>query len=232
MASAGRFLVFEGPEGSGKSSQARRLADDLRAAGHDVVLTREPGGTPLAEALRALVLDPAEGAAGMSAATESLLFTAARADHVDRVIRPALAAGKIVICDRFVGSTLAYQGGGRGLDLDALRAAQVIATGGLRPDLTLLLDLPAAEGLARRFADRNGDGLNRLDEESTAFHERVRETYLTLAAADPDRWSIVSAGPPPEVVAGHIAELVRSVVQHSGPVPLRAASGQSGAGGS
>lgn len=232
MASDGRFLVFEGLEGSGKSTQARQLADHLRSAGHDVVLTREPGGTPLAEAVRDLVLNPAAGMDDMSAATEALLFTAARADHVDRVIRPALAAGRLVICDRFVGSTLAYQGGGRGLDLDDLRAAQAVATGGLWPDLTLLLDLPAPEGLARRFADRHGDGPNRLDEESLAFHERVRETYLALAAADPGRWRVVPAGPAPEMVAASIAEQVRSVVQHSRPATTNGASGAREAGGS
>lgn len=208
----GLFVCFEGPEGAGKTTQARRLADDLRAGGHEVVLTREPGGTPLAEAIRALVLSQAMAGGAMSPATEALLFTAARSDHIERLIRPALAEGKVVICDRFTGSTLAYQGGGRGLDGGALTAAQFLATGGLTPDLTLLLDLPVREGLARRFADRDGDAPNRLDAESDAFHERVRATYLRLAGADPATWVIVRADQSPVAVASMIGDTVRSVL--------------------
>ncbi|CAA9574783.1 MAG: Thymidylate kinase [uncultured Thermomicrobiales bacterium] len=211
----GLFVSFEGPEGAGKTTQARRLAEDLRSEGHDVVLTREPGGTPLAEAVRGLVLRHAEsGGVPMSAATEALLFTAARADHVDRLIRPALDAGRVVICDRFTGSTLAYQGGGRGLDADALTAAQELATGGLRPDLTLLLDLPVRDGLDRRFGDGEGDTPNRMDAESEAFHERVRATYHRLAAAEGSTWVIVDAGRPPVAVAAAIGDTVRSVLRN------------------
>lgn len=211
----GLFVSFEGPEGAGKTTQARRLAGDLRTEGHDVVLTREPGGTPLAEAIRGLILREAgTGGAPMSPATEALLFTAARADHVERLIRPALDAGKIVICDRFTGSTLAYQGGGRGLDAGALAAAQHLATGGLRPELTLLLDLPVRDGLARRFADGEGDAPNRLDAESEAFHERVRATYHRLAIADPATWVIVDADQPPVAVASVIGDTVRSVLRN------------------
>ena len=209
----GLFVCFEGPEGAGKTTQARRLADELRAAGHEVVLTREPGGTPLAEAIRGLVLSQTVGGSAMSPATEALLFTAARSDHVERLIRPALAQGKVVICDRFTGSTLAYQGGGRGLDGEALAAAQLLATSGLTPDLTLLLDLPVGDGLARRFADRDGDTPNRLDAESDAFHERVRATYLRLAGADPATWVIVPADQPPVAVASAIGDTVRSVLR-------------------
>ncbi len=209
----GLFVCFEGPEGAGKTTQARWLADDLRAAGHEVVLTREPGGTPLAEAIRGLVLSQTIGGSAMSPATEALLFTAARSDHVERLIRPALAQGKVVICDRFTGSTLAYQGGGRGLDGEALTAAQLLATGGLTPDLTLLLDLPVGDGLARRFADRDGDAPNRLDAESEAFHERVRATYLRLAGANPATWVVVLADKPPVAVASAIGDTVRSVLR-------------------
>lgn len=211
----GLFISFEGPEGAGKTTQARRLAEDLRSEGHEVVLTREPGGTALAEAIRGLVLREA-GSDGvpMSAATEALLFTAARADHVERLIRPALGAGKVVICDRFTGSTLAYQGGGRGLDASALRAAQQLATGGLRPDLTLLLDLPVRDGLARRFADSEGAAPNRLDAESEAFHERVRAAYHRLAVDEPSTWVIVDADRPSVAVASTIGDTVRSVLRN------------------
>lgn len=223
----GLFVTFEGPEGAGKSTQARRLADALRADGHVVTLTREPGGTALAEAVRDLVLDHARAGDGpMSAAAEALLFTAARADHVDRLIRPALAVGQIVICDRFVGSTLAYQGGGRGLDEADLLAAQRLATGGLTPDLTLLLDLPAAAGLARRFADRDGDAPNRLDGETIAFHERVRERYRRLAAADPATWVVIAAERDPVAVAGTIGDTVRSLLASRRSVPDGVGVGQ------
>ena len=209
----GLFVSFEGPEGAGKTTQTRRLADDLRAGGYDVVLTREPGGTPLAEAIRSLVLSQtAAGGLPMSAATEALLFTAARADHIARLIRPALADGKVVICDRFTGSTLAYQGGGRGLDPAALAAAQILATGGLVPNVTLLLDLPVELGLSRRYADPDGEVPNRLDAESMAFHERVRATYRRLAATDPATWVIVPADRDPVAVASMISDTVRSVL--------------------
>lgn len=223
----GLFVTFEGPEGAGKSTQARRLAEALRADGHVVTLTREPGGTALAEAVRDLVLDHGRAGDGpMSAAAEALLFTAARADHVDRLIRPALAAGQIVICDRFVGSTLAYQGGGRGLEEADLLAAQRLATGGLTPDLTLLLDLPAAAGLARRFADRDGDAPNRLDGETIAFHDRVRERYHHLAAADPAIWVVIAAEHDPVAVAGAINDTVRSLLAGRGSVPDEVGVGQ------
>lgn len=219
----GLFVSFEGPEGAGKTTQARRLADSLQAIGYQVVLTREPGGTPLAEAIRDLVLgQTTTGGSVMSAATEALLFTAARSDHVERLIRPALAEGKVVICDRFTGSTMAYQGGGRGVDSEALAAAQLLATDGLTPDLTLLLDLPVREGLARRFADRDGDAPNRLDTETDAFHERVRATYLRLADAGRPSWVIVRADRPPVAVASAINDTVRSVLRER-PMSFRRA---------
>ena len=186
--SNGLFIVFEGPEGSGKSTQAARLADWFEEQGAATVRTREPGGTLLGEAVRHLVLDRQDYA--MLAQTEALLHTAARAEHVGMVILPALRTGKVVICDRFVDSTLAYQGGGRGLDLDHLRAAQNLAVGGLAPDLRILLDLPVADGLRRRA---DGGGWNRMDAAGAAFHDRVRQTYLDLAASEPEGWRVVNA---------------------------------------
>ena len=179
------FITFEGMEGCGKSTQAKLLA---RAIGPDAVLTQEPGGTAIGRAIRQLLLDPANRA--MSAEAEVLLFFADRAQHVAEVIRPALAAGKIVISTRYIDTSLAYQGYGRGLDLDRIRSVAVLATGGLRPDLTLFFDLPLEVGLARVV--RRG-GRDRLESEVREFHERVRNGYLELAAAEPDRWIRIDA---------------------------------------
>jgi dTMP kinase len=199
------FIVFEGPEGSGKSTQAKRLAASLQNSDRRVVLTREPGGTQLGERLRAMLLDPQIDA--ISPLTEALLYTAARAEHVERVIRPALAAGETVVCDRFFDSTLAYQGGGRGLDLAQLRSVQCFATGGLGPDLRILLDLPVEVGLARRYAD--AATVNRLDGEGVAFHQRVREAYLAAVKAAPGAWLVVDGEQPPAQIATQILANVR-----------------------
>ncbi|MFA7440544.1 MAG: dTMP kinase [Sphingomonadaceae bacterium] len=175
-----RFIAFEGGEGAGKTTQISLLADYLRARGHDVVTTREPGGTPGAEAIRSLLV---EGAAGRwTAESDSLLFAAARADHVARLIRPALAAGKIVLCDRFVHSTFAYQGGGNGLDMDKLRALHDFCSGGLWPDLVLWLDLPPQEGL-RRAAARHA-GVDRFEQRDSNFHARVHAAFAQMAGED------------------------------------------------
>jgi dTMP kinase len=179
------FITFEGMEGCGKSTQAKLLA---RALGPEAVLTQEPGGTAIGRAIRRLLLDPANRA--MSAEAEVLLFFADRAQHVAEVIRPALAAGKIVISTRYVDTSLAYQGYGRGLDLDRIRSVAVLATGGLRPDLTLFFDLPLEIGLARVV---HRGGRDRLESEVREFHERVRNGYLELAAAEPDRWIRIDA---------------------------------------
>jgi dTMP kinase len=195
MPEGGRFITFEGPEGGGKSSQLTRLAARLATAGDAPLALREPGGTPTGEAVRSLLL-AADGT--LRPETEALLFCAARAELVAEVLGPALAAGRTVLCDRYADSTLAYQGYGRGLDLGRLAALNALATGGLVPDLTLLLDVPVAIGLARR---RRDGGWNRLDAAPEAFHERVRAGFLALAAAEPARWRVIDATGPAEGVA-------------------------------
>lgn len=188
----GLFVTLEGPEGAGKSTQAARLAAALEAAGYRVCRVREPGGTPLGDALRALLLAPA--APPPTPRAEALLYCAARAQLVAEVIRPALTAGSVVLADRFADSTLAYQGAGRGLPLDELRAAIAFAIGDCWPDLTLLLDLPVEEGLRRKqAAAQEGGEWTRFEAETVAFHERVRAGYLALAAAEPQRWRVFDA---------------------------------------
>jgi dTMP kinase len=189
----GLFVTFEGGEGSGKSTQLQRLVARLRSLGLDPLLTREPGGTPLAEGIRGLLLDPGRrpGALG-----EAFLMEASRAELVADVIRPALAAGRVVLCDRYGDSTLAYQGAGRGIDETLLRAMNRAATGGLVPDLTLLFDLEPERGLTRR-AEAAGVP-NRLDREPLDFHQRVRERYLEMARAESERWLVLDASLPPD----------------------------------
>jgi dTMP kinase len=185
----GRFITLEGVEGSGKSTLARSLAEALRSRGLVVHQTREPGGTPLAEAIRAVVL--ARGSEAMPASAEMLLMFAARAVHVANLIRPALARGEWVLCDRFTDATVAYQGFARGMDREAIRQLAAIAHPGLSPDLTLLLDLDPAEGLRR--ARGRDDGGDRFEDEAVAFFERVRRGYLTLAAEETRRFRILDA---------------------------------------
>lgn len=194
------FITFEGPEGGGKSTQIRWLAERLRGQGVGVVTTREPGGTAIGDQIRDVLHDTANTA--MSPTAELLLYSASRAQHVAEVIRPALAAGQVVLCDRFADSSIAYQGYGRGLDRVTLAELTAIATGGLKPDLTLLLDLDVQQGLAR-LAGR-GEAMNRLDLEAVGFHERVRAGYHALAAAEPERWVILDAIQPVEVVAAGV----------------------------
>jgi dTMP kinase len=174
------FITFEGIEGCGKSTQAQKLAARL---GSRALLTREPGGTPIGRAVRQVLLDPLNR--NLAPTTELLLYFADRAQHVAEVIRPALAEGRIVLCDRHVESSLAYQGYGRGLPLDAIRSLAALATGGLRPDAIVLVDVPVALGLAR--AERRG-AQDRLEAEVASFHERVRAGYEALAAEEPERW--------------------------------------------
>lgn len=197
------FITLEGPEGSGKTSQLPILADYLRAAGFTVLTTREPGGTFIGNQIRA-VLTNMENTA-MQPRTETLLFLAARAQLVEEVIRPALARDEIVLSDRYADSTLAYQGYGHGVDLATLRALLTFATGGLRPDLTLLLDVESAAGLRRKTS--SGEW-NRLDAYTLAFHQRVRKGYLQLAADEPARWQIVDASQSADVVQSIIHQVI------------------------
>jgi dTMP kinase len=213
------FITFEGGEGSGKSSQVALLAERLRSQGYSVRTTREPGGTPLAGAIRALWLHPDESLQALDKAslathdeptepmlpvTEALLLSAARAQHVARM-REWLASGEIVLCDRYADSTRAYQGVARGLDDTTVETLERLATDGLRPDLTFLLDLPVEVGVARRRNMSGGDW-NWLDAETVAFHERVRAAYLAFAAEEPDRWVVLDATQPPDTLAdGHVA---------------------------
>lgn len=175
----GAFIVFEGVEGSGKTTQLQRVAVALRDRGLDPVVTREPGGTPVGEAAREILLDPSRR---LDAATELLLILVARAALVRQVIRPALEAGRVVLCDRYDLSTLAYQGGGRGLPIDEIRQLNARATGGLRADLYVVLDVEASEGLGRKA----GTPVDRIEGGDRTFHERVAEAYRELAAAEPD----------------------------------------------
>ena len=205
---AGIFITLEGPEGAGKSLQATRLVDSLHAAGDRARLTREPGGTRLGEQVRAIVLSDGPGDATIDPVTEALLFNAARAQLVVEVIRPALEAGEIVVCDRFADSTLAYQGYGAGVGLTDLRAIADVATMGVVPDLTILLDIAPEIGLARKTADSR----NRFEAAfDRAFHRRVRAGFLELARTEPDRWTVVDAARDPESVFGDIRDAVASV---------------------
>jgi dTMP kinase len=205
MSPTGLFITFEGGEGSGKSTQADLLAQRLEGAGQRVLRLREPGGTPLGEELRQLLL---HRQTAISPAAELLLFLAARAELVQSVLQPALAEEAIVICDRFSDSTFAYQGYGRGLDLAELRRVNAFATDRLVPDLTVLLDLPVAAGRARK--QRDEDAFQREDD---AFHERVRQGYLELARQDPDRWLVLDAILPVEELARAIAKRALSIAR-------------------
>jgi dTMP kinase len=198
------FVTFEGPEGCGKTTQVAQLAESLRSQHHDVIATREPGGTSIGDQVREILHSPDNRS--MRPAAELLLYCASRAQLVADVIQPHLERGGIVLSDRYADSSIAYQGYGRGLDRDALRTIITFATNGLRPDLTLLLDLAVEEGLRRR---RDGGGeWNRLDQEALDFHRRVREGYLSLAKAEPDRWVIVDAARGVDRVQAHIREIV------------------------
>ncbi len=183
------FITFEGPDGSGKSTQIKRLAEHLTALGQRVLLTREPGGTEISEQIRHVLHDLRNKA--MQPRAEILLYSAARAQLVGEKIRPHLAAGGIVLSDRYADSTMAYQGYGHGLDLETLRLITAFATDNLKPDLTLLFDLDPETGLKRRQA--SGGEWNRLDDYALAFHQRVRAGYLELARAEPEQWVILNA---------------------------------------
>ncbi|NKN34666.1 dTMP kinase [Marichromatium bheemlicum] len=208
----GRFITLEGIEGAGKSTQVEHLAGLLRARGRRVITTREPGGAPLAERIRALLLDPEHGA--MCETTELLLMFAARAEHLDKTIGPALEAGVWVICDRFTDATYAYQGGGRGLDIAPIATLEQLVQGALRPDQTLVFDLPPAQGLARARA-RTGAS-DRFERETLRFFTAVRDVYLTRAAAMPERYRVIDAAAPLEAVNAEIARLAVELDQTLG----------------
>ena len=204
-----RLITFEGIEGSGKTTQLKILAERLRNEGHEVIVTREPGGCDIADQIRAILLDAANHA--MAPLSELLLYAAARAQHVEQVIRPALAAGKIVLCDRFTDATFAYQGHGRQLDRQLIETLNLIATSGIKPDLTLLIDCPVTTGLGRAMARINaGSGAReeRFELEAMSFHERVRDGYLELARREPSRFIIVDGDRSIEATADDVASRV------------------------
>ncbi|MBC8103998.1 MAG: dTMP kinase [Cytophagales bacterium] len=209
---AALFLTFEGPDGGGKTTQIARLAERLTALGHVVARTREPGGDPVGERVRELLLRTE-----VSPEAELLLFAAARAQNVQTVIRPALAAGEIVLCDRFTDSTIAYQGWGRGLPLEMIARLNSFATGGLSPDKTFLLDLPPEQGLARQQASEQ----DRLDRETLAFHERVRAGFLASAASEPDRFVVLDATRPADQVHEALWAVARILLTPSSADPAR-----------
>ena len=202
--STGIFITLEGGEGSGKTTQARRLCERLAAQGLDVLHTREPGGTLLAERLRSILLD--QSMDPIAPETEAYLMFAARRQHVDHVIKPALARGMVVVCDRFSDSTMAYQGYGRGLDLRVLHTMNNWATGRLAPRLTLLFDVPVRVGLRRRRS--RGTTQNRLDRETEQFHRKVRAGFHALARREPRRIMVIDSTQPLESVAQTVEELV------------------------
>ncbi len=201
----GLFITLEGIEGSGKSTHIRHLAALLDRAGFRVLQTREPGGTATAEAIRHILLTPSSHEP-VTPQAEALLILAARCQHVRHLIMPSLRRGAVVLCDRFSDSTFAYQGFARALDLQWLRAANEVATGGLTPDLTLVLDLPVSVGLTRRRADRGEQ--NRLDRETERFHRKVRRGFLALAAEEPGRMTIVNANRPAQKVQDELSKIV------------------------
>jgi dTMP kinase len=215
---AGLFITVEGPEGSGKSTQARRLYDALRGE-VPLTLSREPGGTPIGEAIRAVLLD--ERHARMAAETEMLLFAASRAQYVREVVRPALAAGRCVLSERFVDASIAYQAYGRGLPVEVVRRVNEVATAGLVPDLTLLIDVDPAVGLARaRNAIGKKEGTpgkgDRLEQEDLAFHQRVRAGFLQLARESPRRFAVVDGSRPADEVHAALVEATRRLLRARG----------------
>lgn len=205
----GRFITFEGGEGVGKSTQIAALRDELASRGLEVVVTREPGGTPRAERIREILLEPSEEP--MPPACELLLMFAARSTHVENVIRPALARGAWVVCDRFIDATYAYQGGGRGFDTAVIAQLEQAVLGSLRPDLTLLLDAPLELAFKRADARNRASGkTDRFEQEQRQFFERVRAAYLARATAEPARIAVIDADGSREEVAARIRDAVRA----------------------
>ena len=208
MADRGLFITFEGTDGAGKTTQIQRLSADLRGASYDVCLTHEPGGTPISEQIRDMLLNPDHSE--MAPTTELLLYAASRAQHVSEVIKPALEVGNIVISDRFADAMVVYQGYGRGLDLERIHYLNRIATDGVTPDVTFVLDLPVEIGLQRVQKSRR---LDRLEREKIEFHRRLREGYRALAKQEPQRLKIIDAQVSPECVYAQIQAVIGPLLQ-------------------
>lgn len=204
------FITFEGPEGAGKTSVLKAIVERLQQENIDVLATREPGGIEIAEKIREVILNPAHTA--MDAHTEALLYAAARSQHFYEKVQPALAAGQHVLCDRFIDSSLVYQGMGRNLGVEAVRAINEFAIGTRMPDKTILFDLEPSIGLAR-IEENRADEINRLDTESLAFHEKVRDGYLQLAKEDPERILIVDASQPLEHVIESTWKILKELLK-------------------
>ncbi|NVO14035.1 MAG: dTMP kinase [Rhodoplanes sp.] len=202
----GKFITFEGGEGSGKSTQASLLAGRLRTLGISVILTREPGGSPGAEMVRHVLL--AGAAKPLGAEAEAILFAAARADHLEKTIRPALERGAWVVCDRFADSTRVYQGAVGKVDDTVIRALERVTVGDTRPDLTIMLDLPAELGLSRAAGRREGAAADRFEGEELAFHAALRDAYRVIAAAEPERCVVIEAEPPPHRISDEVWTVV------------------------
>ncbi|ESY22315.1 MULTISPECIES: dTMP kinase [unclassified Mesorhizobium] len=220
---SGFFITFEGGEGAGKSTQIVRLAQKMRAKKYDVLLTREPGGSPGAEAVRHVLLSGAAEPFGPK--MEALLFAAARSDHVEQVIRPAVERGSIVLCDRFLDSSRVYQGVTGGLDPAFMEALEEVAINGMMPDMTLILDIDPAEGLRRAAARRGAeDGPDRFEKETLDIHQRRRDAFLAIAAAEPDRCIVIDASAPPATVEDAITAVVFAALEARAPARNRQAA--------
>lgn len=207
------FITFEGPDGSGKTTQIRKLIPVLQEKGLDIVHTREPGGTDIGDQIRSVIMNMKNKS--MHPRAEILLFCASRAQLVEELIRPSLREGKFVLCDRYADSTMAYQGYGHGLDRETLSQLLNFATGGLKPDLTLLFDISAEAGLRRRLS--NHEEWNRMDDYALQFHERVRSGYLAMAAAEPERWAVINADRTPEEIHEEVVSVITARAALRGP---------------
>ena len=222
MSGRGKFITFEGGEGSGKSTHTALLAERLRSRGLDVVLTREPGGSPGAEIIRHIILSGIAKPLGTE--TETILFAAARDDHVNATILPALQAGKWVVCDRFIDSTRVYQGALGKVDMKLIRGLERVTVGQAMPDLTILIDVPANIGLARAKTRRGAGTADRFEAESVEFHESLRLAFLDVARQEPKRFAVIDGRPPRDVVAERIWEAVEQRLLLVTAVPAEAAA--------
>lgn len=209
----GLFITFEGPDGAGKTTQMKMLGTSLEDLGKSVILTREPGGPRISEAIRTILLDPTNGE--MVSRTEAFLYAAARAQHVEEIIRPALKKGKVVLCDRFIDSTIAYQGFGRGIDIEFLKQVNLMAINGLTPDLTFILDIDPAVGIHRISQKRQlltGEGIDRIEREHIDFHIKVRKGFSYIAGQEPYRCRVIDAGRDEQAIHAEIYRLTREVL--------------------